>query len=143
MNQYESVKRTSLRQGRSREGRSGGSQRQNHGAMNKNAIEGPVSGVSQHNMTKPIDSGHTVNGALAGWKLMLLSGETSPTCVRDPGARRRVIVGVMGEGSAEDIVVSRNELGRRFLRSNVSRGYEFNFVVWAAFWCSLMGKTGP
>lgn len=75
---------------------SGGSQRQNHGAMN-NAIEGPVSGVSQHNMTKLVDSGHTVNGALAGWKLMHLSGETSPTCVRDPGARRRVIVGVMGE----------------------------------------------
>ena len=57
MSQYESMKSTSLRQGRSREGRSGGSRRQNHGAMNKNAIEGPVSGVSQHLMTKPIDSG--------------------------------------------------------------------------------------
>ena len=90
------MKRTSKRQGRSREGRSEGSRRQNHGAMNKNAIEGPVSGVSQHHITKPVDSGHTVNGALAGWKLMLLSGETSFRCVRDPGARRRAIVGVMG-----------------------------------------------
>ncbi len=105
------MKRTSLRQGRLREERSEGSRRQNHGAMNKNAIEGPVSGVSEHNITKPNDSGHTVNGALAGWKLMLLSGETSLTCVRDPGARRRVIAGVMGEESAEDIVVEGTEPG--------------------------------
>ena len=111
MDQYESMKRTSLRQGRLREGRSEGSRRQNHGAMNKNAIEGPVSGVSQHHMTKPNDSRHTVNGALAGWKLMLLSGETSLTCARDPGARRRVIVGVMGEESAEDIVAEGTEPG--------------------------------
>ena len=105
------MKRTSLRQGRLRERRPEGSRRQNHGAMDKNATEGPVSGVSQHNMTKPNDLGHRVNGALAGWKLMLLSGETSLTCVRDPGARRRVIVGVMREESAEDIVVEGTEPG--------------------------------
>jgi hypothetical protein len=84
--------------------------------MNKNAIQGPVFGVSQHNMTKPVDPEHTVNGALAGRKLMLLSGETSPTGVRFPEARSGAIQAVMGEESAEDIVVKANELGRKILR---------------------------
>ncbi len=76
------MKRISLRQGRFREEWSEGSLRQSHGVMNKNIIKGLVSGVSQHHMTKPTDSGHRVNDALAGWKLMFLSGETCFTCVR-------------------------------------------------------------
>lgn len=116
MDQCESMKRTSLRQGRLREERSEGSRRQSHGAMNKNAIQGPVFRVSQHHMTKPVDPEHTVNGALAGRKLMLLSGEASAPGVRFPEARRRAIAAVRAEESAEDVVVKANELGRRILR---------------------------
>jgi len=65
---------TSLRQGRSREGGSGGSQRQTCETTNRNVIEGRDFWVSWHNTTKPTGSGSTVAGCLKR-KCPLLPGD--------------------------------------------------------------------
>ncbi len=62
---------------RSREAWWGGSLRQNHEAMYKNVIQGSASGASEPSVAKPSGLRRRVNGALAWWKLMPLSGEAS------------------------------------------------------------------
>ena len=69
---------TSLRQGRSREGGSEGSQRQSCEPTNRNVIEGRDSWVSWHTTTKPIGSGSTVNDAVVQRQFTVLSGEVCP-----------------------------------------------------------------
>ena len=69
---------TSLRQGRSREGGSEGSQRQSCEPTNRNVIEGRDSWVSWHNTTKPTGSGSTVNDAVVQRQFTVLSGEICP-----------------------------------------------------------------
>ena len=69
---------TSLRQGRSREGGSEGSQRQSCEPTDRNVIECRDSWVSWHNTTKPTGSGSTVNGAVAQRQVTVLSGEVFP-----------------------------------------------------------------
>ena len=71
------MKSMSRRQGHSREAWSERSHRQTRETMNKNVIQGLVSGASHHHMAKPSGSGHRVNGAFVRGKLMLLSGEAS------------------------------------------------------------------
>ncbi len=69
---------TSLRQGRSREGGSGGSQRQTCELTDRNVIEGPDSWVSWHNTTKPKGPRNRVNGAVVQGQFTFLSGEVCP-----------------------------------------------------------------
>ena len=69
---------TSLRQGRSREGGSKGSQRQSYEPTNRNVIEGRDSWVSWHITTKPPGSRSTVNGAVVQRQFTVLSGEVCP-----------------------------------------------------------------
>jgi len=69
---------TSLRQGRSREGGSEGSQRQSCEPTNRNVIEGRDSWVSWHTTTKPTGSGSTVNDAVVQRQFTVLSGEVCP-----------------------------------------------------------------
>lgn len=69
---------TSLRQGRSREGGSEGSQRQSCELTDRNVIEGRDSWVSWHNTTKPPGSRSTVNGAVLQRQFTVLSGEVCP-----------------------------------------------------------------
>ena len=71
------MKSTSRGQGRSREAESERSRRQTRETMNKNVIQGLVSGAIHLHMAKPSGSGHRVNDAFARGKLMLLSGEAS------------------------------------------------------------------
>jgi hypothetical protein len=66
---------------RSREAWWEGSLRQNHEAMNKNVIQGLASGASEPSIAKPSGLGRRVNGALAWWKLVFLSGEISLSSV--------------------------------------------------------------
>lgn len=66
---------TSLRQGRSREGGSGGSQRQNCEPTDRNVIEGQDSWVSWHNTTKPTGSRSMVNDTVVQLQFTVLSGE--------------------------------------------------------------------
>ena len=122
------MKRTSLRQGRLREGWSEGSRRQNREPTNRNVIGGLAPEASQHKMTKPLGSGRRVNDAVVRGKRMSLSGEICPTWRRDEGgarhegrtlgwwarvdpsdrarrvAQRTVTCGVIGQKSAEVIV---------------------------------------
>ena len=72
---------TSLRQGRSREGGSEGSQRQICEPTNRNVIEGPDSWVSWHNTTKPNGPRNRVNGAVVQRQFTVLSGEVCPAAV--------------------------------------------------------------
>ena len=72
---------TSLRQGRSREGGSEGSQRQTCEPTDRNVIEGPDSWVSWHNTTKPDGSRNRVNGAVVQGQFTFLSGEVCPAAV--------------------------------------------------------------
>ena len=76
---------TSLRQGRSREGGSEGSQRQICEPTNRNVIEGPDSWVSWHTTTKPKGPRNRVNGAVVQRQFTVLSGEV---CL---GADRRAM----------------------------------------------------
>ena len=69
---------TSLRQGRSREGGSGGSQRQSCEPTNRNVIEGRDSWVSWHTTTKPPGAWSTVNEAVVQRQFTVLSGEDCP-----------------------------------------------------------------
>lgn len=61
------MKSISREQGRNREIGSEGSLRQSRETMDKNAIQGPASGASQHHMAKPAGLGGRVNGAFARW----------------------------------------------------------------------------
>ena len=70
---------TSLRQGRSREGGSEGSQRQSCEPTDRNVIEGRDSWVSWHITTKPTGSRSTVNDAVVQRQFTVLSGEVCPT----------------------------------------------------------------
>jgi hypothetical protein len=70
---------TSLGQGRSREGGSGGSQRQTCEPTDRNVIEGLDSWVSWHTTTKPIGPRNRVNGAVVQGQFTFLSGEVCPT----------------------------------------------------------------
>ena len=82
---------TSLRQGRSREGVSEGSQRQSCEPTDRNVIEGRDSWVSWHNTTKSTGSRSTVNGAVVQRQFTVLSGEVCPAAVwsaRGVGLRR-------------------------------------------------------
>lgn len=72
---------TSLRQGRLREERSEGSQRQICEPTDRNVIEGRVSGASQHYKTKPFGPGDTVNDAVVQGQFTLLFGEVCPKAV--------------------------------------------------------------
>lgn len=72
---------TSLRQGRFREGRSEGSQRQICEPTNRNVIEGPDSWVSWHTTTKPKGPRNRVNGAVVQRQFTVLSGEVCPRAV--------------------------------------------------------------
>lgn len=72
---------TSLRQGRSREGGSEGSQRQTCEPTNRNVIEGPDSWVSWHNTTKPQGPRSGVNDAVVQGQFTVLSGEVCPGAV--------------------------------------------------------------
>jgi hypothetical protein len=45
--------------------------------MNKKAIQGLAFGASGHNAAKPSGLGRRVDGPLARWKLVFLSGEAS------------------------------------------------------------------
>ena len=72
---------TSLRQGRSREGGSEGSQRQICEPTNRNVIEGPDSWVSWHTTTKPKGPRNRVNGAVVQRQFTVLSGEVCPVAV--------------------------------------------------------------
>ncbi|EKU96242.1 hypothetical protein Lepto7375DRAFT_0227 [Leptolyngbya sp. PCC 7375] len=72
---------TSLRQGRSREGRSEGSQRQTCEPTNRNVIEGPDSWVSWHTTTKPKGPRNRVNDAVVQGQFTVLSGEVCPAAV--------------------------------------------------------------
>ena len=80
--------------------------------MNKKAIQGLASGASGHNAAKPFGLGRRVDGTLARWKLVLLSGETSPAC-GSPWRTAPSSATAKGalEESAESIVVARNEPG--------------------------------
>lgn len=69
---------TSLRQGRSREGGSEGSQRQICEPTNRNVIEGPDFWVSWHPPTKPNGPRNRVNGAVVQRQFTVLSGEVCP-----------------------------------------------------------------
>jgi hypothetical protein len=94
-------KSISRRQLRSREARWGGSLRQNHEAMYKNVIQGSASGASEPSVAKPSGLGRRVNGALAWWKLVFLSGEISHSSV-GPSVPRSFggnVVGELGEVS--------------------------------------------
>ena len=71
------IKSISRGQGRGREVGSERSRRQTRETMNKNVIQGLVSGAIHLHMAKPSGSGHRVNDAFARGKLMLLSGEAS------------------------------------------------------------------
>jgi hypothetical protein len=72
---------TSLRQGRSREGGSEGSQRQICEPTNRNVIEGPDSWVSWHTTTKPKGPRNRVNDAVVQGQFTVLSGEVCPRAV--------------------------------------------------------------
>ncbi len=72
---------TSLRQGRSREGGSGGSQRQTCEPTDRNVIEGLDSWVSWHNTTKPDGPRNGVNGAVVQGQFTFLSGEVCPAAI--------------------------------------------------------------
>ncbi len=72
---------TSLRQGRSREGRSEGSQRQICEPTNRNVIEGLDSWVSWHITTKPKGPRNRVNDAVVQRQFTVLSGEVCPRAV--------------------------------------------------------------
>ena len=72
---------TSLRQGRSREGRSEGSQRHICEPTDRNVIEGPDSWVSWHTTTKPNGPRNRVNGAVVQRQFTFLSGEICPAAV--------------------------------------------------------------
>ncbi len=72
---------TSLRQGRSREGRSEGSQRQICEPTNRNVIEGLDSWVSWHPPTKPNGPRNRVNDAVVQRQFTFLSGEVCPAAV--------------------------------------------------------------
>lgn len=72
---------TSLRQGRSCEGRSEGSQRQICEPTNRNVIEGPDSWVSWHTTTKPKGPRNRVNDAVVQRQFTVLSGEVCPGAV--------------------------------------------------------------
>ena len=80
--------------------------------MNKKAIQGLASGASGHNAAKPCGLGRRVDGTLARWKLVFLSGEASLACVAlrriapSPATAKTAL-----EESAESIVVARNEPG--------------------------------
>jgi hypothetical protein len=87
-----SVATTSLRQGRLREGASGGSPRQTCEPTNRNIIRGQVSWASQHPMAKPSGSGDMVNDAAVQGKLTFLSGEICfPRGERTMGAGLRTL----------------------------------------------------
>jgi hypothetical protein len=86
---------------RSREAWWEGSLRQNHEAMNKNVIKGLASGASEPSIAKPSGLGRRVNGALAWWKLVFLSGEISHSGVMPLGYRSfdGNVAGELGEVS--------------------------------------------
>lgn len=78
--------------------------------MDKNVIEGSVSGASGPSAAKPSGLGHRVNDAFARWKLASLSGEASWTSGDglDAPLNRRSLCSnaeVGHEESAEGIVV--------------------------------------
>ena len=70
---------TSQRQGRSREGWSGGSRRQTREPTNRNVIAGRGAGASEHKITKPRGVCATVNGAVVRRQFTRLSGESCLT----------------------------------------------------------------
>ncbi len=74
--------------------------------MYKNVIQGSASGASEPSIAKPLGLGRRVNGALAWWKWVFLSGEISLSCV-SPQAGSTCAGNGMGERekSAEGIVV--------------------------------------
>lgn len=83
---------TSLRQGRLREERSEGSQRQTCEPTDRNVIEGRVSGASQHHMPKPFDPGDTVNDTVVQRQFTFLFGEVCPRAVwRTTGVGLRAV----------------------------------------------------
>ena len=83
---------------RSREAWWEGSLRQSREAMYKNVILGLASGASEHHVAKPFGLGRRVDGALARWKLVSLSGETSLSCVWPCASRSRAGDGIGGFG---------------------------------------------
>ena len=76
---------------RSREAWWGGSLRQIHEAMYKNVIQGSASGASEPSVAKPSGLRRRVNGALAWWKLVFLSGEIS--CFSVPPVAESAYIG--------------------------------------------------
>ncbi len=74
--------------------------------MYKNVIQGSTSGASEPSVAKPSGLRRRVNGALAWWKLVFLSGEISCFSV-PPVAGSAYIGNNLGEWekSAEGIVV--------------------------------------
>lgn len=104
---------TSRSQGREGDRASGGRLCESHKPMNKNHIRGRRGLVSWHNTAKPFVSAPEVNGVVVWRRSAFLPGEICPTWRPGlgQGALRPAMVGVIGQKSAEIIVVGPTSRG--------------------------------
>ena len=78
-------------------------------SMNKNIIQGILSKVSGHNITKPYHSAQSVNGAIGQRRFQCLPTEVSPTCGEVYfTASVSAMLQIIGEKSA-DVIVNHDE----------------------------------
>ena len=121
----ETMKQSTTRsQGREGDRPSGGRLWDSHKPMNKNRIRGRRGLVSWHNTAKPVVSAPEVNAGVVWRRSALLPGEACPTWrpVFGRGAPWPAMVRVIGQESAEAIVVEETSRGLEDARLNCETG---------------------